>query len=192
MGGNIVTGKNVRRGWNDYSIAGASLPTTGPASPALSELRDGIYAMGFVDGAVRKETYCAVHIFHDYKPGTLIYPHIHWSHKAAVPAGSVVWGLTWSMAKGHNVEAFPAAGTITLQQAAGAQYMHHIVEASTIQAIPASEPDSLIIMTVFRDPTVGGDTFADTAYLLFIDFHVMTDGFLTHEKARPFSKIIQF
>lgn len=191
---NVLIGKGVKRGWNDYIISGLVLPTTGPNPPVISEFRNGLYALGFVDGAIRKETYANIHILHDYKMGTLIYPHIHWSHSEAVPAGNVVWGLMFSIARGHNVQAYPAPTTIYLQQTALAQYTHHIIEASDAQAIPFvnAEPDSLVKITVFRDPTDVNDTFAGTAFLDFIDLHVETDGFLTQEKTRPFTKLIDF
>lgn len=194
MSGNVLIGRGVKRGWNDYTVSGIALPTTGPNPPAISEIRPGVMGMGFVDGAIRKESYFTIHILHDYQAGTLVYPHVHWTHNAAIPAGNVVWGFDISTARGHNVMAYPAPTTIKLQQAALAQYFHHIIEATDVQAIPATylEPDTLIKMTVFRDPTDVNDTFADTAFLDCVDFHVLSDGYLTHEKARPFTKIIEF
>lgn len=178
-------------GWNDYTISALSLPLAHATAPTLTLFRDGLYLPAFTGtGGSTKEVYISIHILHTYKMETLIYPHIHWTHIIGSPSGNVVWGIEYSVAKGHTQQAYPASTTVTVTQAAGSQYWHHLVEVSDDQAIPSTniEPDSVVIFRVFRDPTDSGDTFANNAYMITFDMHIKEDGYLTNEKVSPFTK----
>ena len=179
------------RGWNDYLTSGLALPKGGANQPTLKEFRDGIYSLAFTGtGSTAEESWTEFHILHDYKFGTKVYPHVHWSHNNASPSGDVVWKVDYSVSKGHSGGAFPAPTTVSLQQTAAAQYTHQIIETSEGNAIAATnlEPDSIILIRIYRDPTDSNDTFEDDAFLLFIDLHIEADGNLTHEKVSPFTK----
>lgn len=172
--------------------SGLALPKGGANQPTLKDFRDGIYALAFTGvGSNAEETWVYFHILHDYKPGTKVYPHIHWSHNIASPEGDVVWKIDYSVSKGHSGGIFPAITTVSLQQTAAAQYTHHIIETSEGDAIAATnlEPDTVIMVRLYRDPTDGSDDFGEDAFLLFIDLHIESDGNLTNEKVRPFTKI---
>lgn len=127
------------------------------------------------------------HITHDIKPGSLIYPHVHWSTDGT-DANTVKWELSFTYAKGHNQEAFPADITVTLEQAAsGTAWQHMIVEALDAQAFVAPEVDALIIMDVKRI-TNGGTENTDDVFGLFVDLHYQKDRFGTPQKAPDFYK----
>ena len=178
-------------GWNDYLTSGLGLPKGGANQPILKDFRNGLYQLAFTGvGGTAEESWVEFHILHNYKDGTKVYPHVHWSHNNASPSGDVVWKIDYSVSKGHSGGIFPAPTTISLQETAEAQYTHQIIETSEGNAIPATnlEPDSVIIMRVYRDPADGNDTFEDDAFLLFVDLHVECDGRLTNEKVRPFTK----
>jgi hypothetical protein len=177
-------------GWNDYLTSGLQLPKGGANQPTLKEFRDGIYQLAFNGTTTAEESWTEFHILHDYEIGTKIYPHIHWSHNIAVPSGDVAWQIDYSVSKGHSGGTFPAPTTISLVETAGAQYTHQIIETSEGNAIPSTnlEPDSIIMMRIYRDPADGADTFENDAFLLFIDLHVECDGKLTNEKVSPFTK----
>ena len=178
-------------GWNDFLMPGVNLPRTAANAPAIATFQDNIKALAFQNaGNQPRETWSLIHILHDYRTGTKIFPHIHWSHNNATPSGDVKWQIEYSVAKGHSGGAFPAATTISLIQTAGAQYTHHIIETSTDDAIAATnvEPDTVIMFRLFRDSGDDADTFADDAFLLFFDIHFQSDLTLTNEKVRPFTK----
>jgi len=178
-------------GWNDFVIDALALPQAHATAPSLTTFRGNIQALAFIGTGVNiKETWCSVHVLHDYKMGTNLYPHIHWSHIIAAPTGNVNWQLEYSVSKGHSVGTFPSTTTLSLVQAAGPQYTHQIIETSDANAIPSVniEPDSLIMFRIFRDPADPLDTFEDDAYLLQIDVHYQRDGFFTNEKVSPFTK----
>ena len=178
-------------GWNDFLMPGLILPRTAANAPVITTFRGNIEALAFQNGGAQpRETWSSLHVLHNYRTGTKIFPHIHWSHNNATPSGDVKWQIEYSIAKGHSGGTFPAATTISLIQTAGAQYEHMLIETSSGDAIPAAEaePDSVILFRVFRDSGDGEDTFADDAFLLFLDLHFQTDGMMTNEKVRPFTK----
>ena len=130
----------------------------------------------------------AFHIKHDIKPGSYIYPHVHWSTDG-VGSGDVEWVLSYDVAKGHNQEAFSAGSSISVvQTASGTAWQHMITEASDAQAFIAPEIDSLIFMTVTRGST--SDTYPDTGtggvFGLYVDLHYQKDRFGTPNKAPDF------
>lgn len=125
------------------------------------------------------------HITHDIKPGSKMYPHIHWTTDGT-DTNTVKWQLSYTVAKGYNQEAFPVDVTIDLEQAAsGTAWQHMIVEVGDALAITAHEVDSLIIMNVKRI-TNGGTDNADTVFGMFVDFHYQRDRFGTPNKNPDF------
>lgn len=180
-------------GFNDYLNSGLSLPRIGANAPSLTTYRDGLFQLAFDGGVSLNETWANIHILHDYKDGTKIYPHIHWSHIVGAPSGDVKWNIEYSVSKGHSGGTFGASTTVSVTQTAGAQYTHQIAEVSEGDAIDATnlEPDSVVQFRVYRDPTDGADTFANDAYLIYFDCHVESDRILTNEKVSPFTKTIR-
>lgn len=193
---NIVSyiNRSSNDGWDDYLYPGLTLPHAAATSPAIKTFRGNLQALAFAGTGGVDETFASMHILHGFRDGTVIFPHIHWSHIIAIPSGDVVWQLEYSVSKGHSGGTFPATTTVALQQTADAQYTHHLIETSTVNAIPATnlEPDSVILFRVFRDPAHASDTFENDAFLLYFDIHVQSDGILTREKVRPFTKKTNF
>ena len=176
-------------GWNDIIINGLAVATKPTDNPPDLETFKGNQELYAFDGAGGSEqVWTAAHILHDYKLGTDVYPHVHWSHNQVAPSGDVVWQLEYMVAKGFGLEVFPAPIILTMQQTADVQYTHQIIESLT--AIPASdiEPDTVVLMRLFRDSAHANDTFANDAFLIQLDLHYESDGLLTHEKQRPFTK----
>lgn len=137
-------------------------------------INDFVYTSGF-------------HITHDIKPDSKIYPHVHWTTDGT-STNTVKWELSFTYAKGHNQEAFPADTVINLEQAAsGTAWQHMITEASDAQAFDAPEVDSIIVMRARRVTNAGTDN-TDDVFGLFVDLHYQKDRFGTAQKAPDFYK----
>ena len=127
------------------------------------------------------------HITHDVKPGSKIYPHIHWTTDGT-DTNTVKWRLSYTLAKGHNQEAFPADATIDLEQAgSGIAWQHMISEVSDAAAIDMPEIDTLIVIRLER-VTNGGTDNTDDVFGIFVDLHYQKDRFGTPQKAPDFYK----
>jgi hypothetical protein len=158
-----------------------------PNAPQRTFFRNGIYLLAFPDSAT-SEVFGNFHIDHDHAPGTALYPHIHWTVSSA-STGTVRWGIEWTLAKGHQQMAFGPTTTVYVEQAAtGTPYLHYISEVAPANAIPGTnvEPDTFVLMRVFRDATHPNDTFSDQVFGIALDLHYQADRATTPNKAPNF------
>lgn len=127
------------------------------------------------------------HIKHDIKPGSKMYPHVHWTISSTATE-SVKWQLTYSIAKGHQQESFPVSSTVTVEGTpTGDAWEHMISEVTDANAIDAPEVDSLIFCRLTRI-TNGGSDNANNIFGLTVDMHYQKDRFGTPNKAPDFYK----
>lgn len=181
-----VASAGSKSGWYDEK-GDVVVKGSGVNDPTWAIFRNGLYAYQFSATAM-KEIWINFHINHDYKPGTKIYLHVHWS-TAGTNTGVCRWGFEYSVSKGHNQEVFPASTTVYVNQAAqGTAYRHMIAEISLSDAIPSTsiEPDSVIMVRVFRDAADVADTLTDASYMIFADCHYETDRHSTKNKSPNF------
>lgn len=127
------------------------------------------------------------HINHDVKRGSKFYPHVHWVTDGTNTA-SVKWELSYTLAKGHNQEAFPADATVTVEGTPpGTAWQHMISEVTDANAIDMPEVDTIIIMDLKR-VTNGGTDNTDTVFGMFVDLHYQMERTGTINKAPDFYK----
>lgn len=173
--------------WDDYvtSISSGKVPAanapTWDSSIGPSGTNGGYYFS--VNDYIDLEP---IHIRHDIKPGSLVYPHVHWSTNGTNTA-VVKWELTYSFAKGHNQEAFPASTSVYVQNAGlGTAWSHMVSEVGeTTGAFTAPEVDSLVMMRLKR-VTNGGTENTDRCYGLTVDLHYQKDRLGTPQRAPNF------
>jgi hypothetical protein len=153
-------------GWKDLRASlvgqekGAGAPTLTVFGPTgtIKQLAFGIGDSVFV----------AVHWDHDIKPGSICYPHVHWS-TSGTSTNTVKWELTHITAAGHNTANFPADTVLTLEEAAaGTAWRHMVTEDPVGFVVP--EIDAITMVELERI-TNGGTENADTVFGLFLDFH---------------------
>lgn len=179
----------ARAGWQDYLSSISAGKAVGANAPTWATIRAGLAAYSF-SASTMNEIWLSFHILHEYQVGTMIYPHVHWT-TTGTNTGVCRWGLEYSFARGYNIEAFPAPTTIYLEQAAsGTAYQHMITEGSEGNGVTIAnlETDGIILMRVFRDAANAADTLTDAAFGLFVDIHYQSDGMLSQERNRPFTK----
>jgi hypothetical protein len=174
--------------WDDYT---ADLST---ARPGLTNPPDTVLFRGNIpefafDPGINEDVSIAFHIKHDIKLGTKVYFHLHWSPGNSTNTGVVRWGFEYSLAKGHEQEVFPTTTTVYVEQAAtGTPYQHQIAEVSDGDAIDSAsvEPDTLVLVRIFRDASHVNDTFTGDAFGLECDLHYQRDRVGTKNKAPDF------
>lgn len=180
--------RRVGEGWRD-NIVELKVDSSSANAPTLNPFRGGILTWDFAPGELT-EAHSAWHIDHDYKMGTKLYMHVHWSCRSSA-VGTVRWGFEYTVAKGHQQQAFPVTTTVYVEQATnGTPYMHYVAEVSDANAIDgaalAIEPDTVILVRVFRDGGHVNDTLDQTVAAIFLDLHYQADKTTTPNKAPNF------
>lgn len=182
------TEQSPSKGWKDITSDLATGKVAGANVPTWSAFRSGLYGYAFSASALN-EVWISFHINHDYAEGTAIYPHVHFS-PTTTSTGVVRWGFEYSIAKGHDQEAFPASTTVYVDYniATNKQYQHLIAEVSDNDApLKADlETDSLVLMRVFRDGGNVADTFPDSVIGWTVDIHYQAERMFTLNKSPLF------
>lgn len=175
---------SVEYGWKDMT-ADLSGRGVGATAPVWASYRDGISQQRFDKG---DEVSIIFHPNHDVIPGTLFYPHIHWSTNSTTATGTVVWCIEYTMAEGFDQEAFPATTTIemTYTFTENKQYQHFITECSDVQAPTMPDVDSIILMRVYRKDDAA-DTFLGNVFGHTVDLHYRSGKFATKGKRPDFN-----
>lgn len=161
-------------GWND--LVESVLVRSGANSPSPTVFIGGITAYEF-SPTTMNECFVNFHMRHDYIAGTMVYPHVHWSH-IVDSTGVVRWGVEYSMARRNDstgVVTFGATQTMYLEHnvALGETYQHEVTESADGTGIDGSilQEDALVICRLFRDATHINDTYPDSVHLLSVDIH---------------------
>jgi len=153
--------------------------------PSLGRTKDngsgsqGVFTYYF-SGSTEQELYFLVQMPHDWKEGSTIFPHVHWTANTTLGTTKVRWGLeyTWVNITGtlentsiiYGEDLIAPVGTVTA-------YKHAITELAASTGIIATGKtlSSFIMCRIFRDATAGTDNYSGSAALLGIDFHMETD-----------------
>jgi hypothetical protein len=176
---------NTNYGWKDI-IGDIVIKSPGTGTePSWGVFRDNLYCYLFGASSLN-ECWINYHVNHDYAVGTPIYLHVHWVSKVAT-SGTVRWGFEYTIAKGHGQEAFPTSTTVYVEQANAGQYYHHLAEINTGITSSSLEPDSIIMVRIFRDGAHVNDTFPDVAGLIMADVHYQSSKFATKNRAPNFN-----
>jgi len=136
---------------------------------------------------VKKEAMSfTVQLPHNYKEGTNIYPHIHWTPNNS-GAGNIEWNLdyTWVNYDPTTTEFLPATNTKTVLANGPFTQRAHLITALTSGNAgldgAGKKISSILICRLWRDERVTNDTYNDDSGLLFIDFHYQLDTFGSRE-----------
>ena len=173
-------------GWRDN--IGSIDTRSGGNAPQRNLFRDGLYLYEFSADDMN-EVFSNFHIDHDYKLGTMLYPHLHFATTSN--AGGVLrLGFEYSFAQGHGLGTFPATTTIYLNFTvpANSAFVHFVAEAPEGQGIPGTnvDTDGVILMRIFRDAAHVDDTFPATIFGILSDLHYEADRYATINRAPNF------
>jgi hypothetical protein len=177
-------------GWND--LVQDVLVRTGANSPSPTVFIGGITAYEFA-AATMNECFVNFHMRHDYIAGTMVYPHVHWSH-IVDSTGVVRWGFEYTLARRNDstgTVTFASPTTLYIEHnvTAGTQYQHFVNEGADGLGIAGTDlqEDALIICRVFRDATHANDTYPDPIHLLTVDIHYECNTLSTPLRVPPFN-----
>lgn len=158
--------------------------------PIWSKMKDngsgsrGVYTFTFEDvsASSEQEVYFSVQLPHNWKEGTAILPHVHWSPQTTGKTGAVVWGLeyTWVNYVAASPITFPATTIITntsiTVNGSTDQDKHLLTQIGTITPDNTQNKISSILMCrFFRKSGDAADTYNGNAAVLSVDFHYEID-----------------
>jgi hypothetical protein len=178
-------------GWRDIPIP-IETDATSPNAPVWAAFRGGQKKRSFAPAELT-EFDSVLHVNHDYKLGTPIYLHVHWT-PSDTSVGVVRWGFEFSVAKGHQQQGFPSTTTVYVEQAtlgaafANADRAHMVAEVDAANVVPAThlEPDTCITLRIFRDGGHVNDTYTMPVFGLVADAHYEADRQATPNRAPNF------
>jgi hypothetical protein len=180
-------------GWAD--IVSELIIRDTPLAPIGILYKGGIYLWEFPTQDLR-EAFANFHVPHTWKPGSMIYPHVHFT-TASNLAGVVRWGFEYTWARRHDSTgqiAFPAVQTIYVDFAipANSADTHFVCEAPEGLGIAGTglEVDSMILMRVYGDGLHANDTFAASVLCITADLHHEVDRYATPRRAPDFYTVV--
>jgi hypothetical protein len=149
----------------------------------------GVYTYTFENQSTgnEEEVFFSVQLPHNWKEGSTIYPHVHWSPQTSGNNGSVVWGLeyTWVNYNSTTPLTFPNTTIITVTSASinGSSYRDKHLITSFNGLTPDNTQDkisSILMCRFFRKSGDAADTYNGNAAVLSVDFHYQMDGIGSH------------
>ena len=180
--------------WDDI-VSPVIVRGSGTNDPAFSAIPGfgNMRAHEFIGATTMKEVWFMIHVGHDYAAGTDVHVHVHWLTNDANTTNSVLWQFEYAYAKGHQQQAFrnianTVAGTTTVSvaQPSPGAYYHNIAEVA-LGFTNQLEPDTIIYIRMFRDPTHVSDTATYSAFVLATDVHFQKNRIGTKNRAPNFN-----
>lgn len=159
--------------WKNVEPQGYELKS-GPLAPALQDFAplSGLQLYAFTDSGDVNEIFCRFEIPHDYKAGTDLRPHIHWSPSIST-SGNVEWSL--DLIIGDDDTPFLSCCGHKAVDAVVSADVYHSCEFSPF--IPGSvsghtiQPGAIMLARLYRDSGADSDTYDGDARLLSFGIH---------------------
>lgn len=157
--------------WNDIIIPGAGLRQGGSA-PAFAVFIGGIFEYRF-DAGQANEVHGSFEIQHDYKEGTALDFHVHWS-PSTTNAGNIVWGVEYVVSNIGSAFAATAETVSMTPAAAPGVLRRHVL--SDVAQVPGTglKIGAIVAFRLFRQ-NGGTDTFTGNAFLHSVGVHYQSD-----------------
>jgi hypothetical protein len=148
------------------------------------------------DVDVNKEVFFNVQLPHDYKAGSTLYPHVHWSSTVALGTTRPVWKLEYQWVNLHDAYSITTSNPLTgyrIVSAAGTDLESATLESLTGTRVSMITPlgsidgagksiSSMLVMRLTRLTTDANDLFTGGAYLISFDIHYEVDSFGSGEE----------
>jgi hypothetical protein len=138
----------------------------------------GVYLWMFAPNQ-EEELHFTVQIPHDYKEGTDLHPHIHWTTVTGTPSGSnVVWGLEYTVvAVGGS---FPntvtiITGTLVPECGTPSGTGQHLISGFSPVSGAGLGISTILVCRLYRAAGNAADTFPNDVGLLGFDIHYEQD-----------------
>jgi len=186
--------------WTDLMVYPDAVSKNGNNPPVYKKFTDngsgtstqGVWLWMFEPNK-EEEVYFSVQMPHNYKVGSDLLPHVHWTTVSVAPTRTnVVWGLEYSVIQIGGT--YPLTTITTgnsvigdIATISGAK-QHLITSLGNISGgtgINTIGISTILVCRLYRASLVSGDTFTSDVGLLGMDFHYEIDSMGSHT---PFVK----
>lgn len=124
------------------------------------------------------EAYFEMQLPHNWKIGSNIYPHVHWTPVNAT-AGNVVWELEYSWANVGSAFGAPGNMATDATAAGGTAWVHKLTDfkesGNNYISGAGKTLSSMLVCRLHRNSNAGSDTLNQDVALLEVDFHYQID-----------------
>lgn len=187
---NIIELDNrTKKGWFDLQSPIYTRP--GGNSPGFVSFKGRITRPELEYGK-EQEVFCDWHINHDWKPGSMLYPHVHFTTKSNM-SGNIMFHVEYTYAAGFGStkpSTFCDIQEIMIEyyippNSAG---IHFIAEAAEGYGIPGTnlEVDSVIMGCIHRHDGMMSNEMTDSVILVQADLHYEKDRMSTPNRKPNF------
>lgn len=156
--------------WKDLILSASNL-RPGNSAPTFGAFLGGIYTYRFDAGSAH-EVHGAVELQHDYKEGTDLVFHVHWS-PSTTNTGNIVWGIEYTVQNPGAVFGATDTQSMTPTPAPGAVAHHALNNVYTISGT-GLKIGAIVSFRLFRQ-NGGTDTFTGNAFLHSVGIHYECD-----------------
>lgn len=159
--------------WRDINLSGASLVPGGSAAPdPINFVDSNLLVYGFDGGTLTERLYGSCEMQHDYKEGSDIELHIHWTPTTA-DVGTVQWKVYYSWQNNAGAVFAPATLlTPTASNSGGVAWANNYTSVATVSGA-GKTINSQLVFQIFRVPTE--DTYTGDAALIQFGIHYQCD-----------------
>jgi hypothetical protein len=167
--------------WDDVRIPGnIVINVAGPFEPIFLPFLDdggGSIGTGLYWYDIGQYSFFTVQIPHDWKEGTPVYPHIHWSTDAGAGPGDVAWLIEYCLAAPMAPFIPPATVLFpSLPDSVAGPYFHHVAGWSSPIDMTGYTLSTQLICRIERIASAsalppGGPDYGGGIALIEIDFH---------------------
>lgn len=163
--------------YNDFVVP-LGTAKAGGNSPGWEKFRDngsgsnGVWVWTFANSST-DELQIIVQMPHEWKEGSAINPHIHWSPMTSA-SGAVKWGMeyTWANYDQGATQTYPATTMLNATSASfsNAQYGSMITSFGPI-TLTNGKISNILLIRLFRNSSDPADTYPDKVAGLSFDIH---------------------
>jgi hypothetical protein len=168
--------------WNDLVVPPFSTYAGGDNPPVFGTFKTSVKTFIFENNSTGSEdqVFFSIQMPHNWKEGTTIYPHVHWSPQTFPGSGSIVWGFEYTWVNYNQVtpELFPNTTTLSATTAvisSSSDLDKHFLTSYPSISGSGMKISSILMCRFFRNSSNTADTFNGTAALLSFDIHYEID-----------------
>lgn len=157
--------------WDDLRVpAQATRINPAVTKPDFGTFKDGTLTFLF-DSASVETVHFNVQIPHQYKLGTNLKPHVHWS-PTTTNVGTVIWNLEYTIAEKDGVFGTTAQIAVT-DTSSGTAFEHRLAGFPDISGTNIDSVSAMLVCALSRTAT--SDTYTADAALIEFDIHYEID-----------------